>query len=394
MANNSLLTPSVITKETLVMLENNLVTANKVNRRFENQFVKIGSTLTVRKPNRFAVTRGPGLQIQDINEPFTSITVSNQVHVDFEFTTQDLALTIEDMSERYLKPAAAKLANTMDYDVLTNFTNIYNQVGTPGTVPNAYSYIAQVGQRLDEAAAPQDGRVLVLGTAAYWSIDQALIGLYVKTVAEPALKGFLANLANFEIYLDQNVQAQTVGALGGAGAVNGAGQTGSSLITNGWTASVSGLLNVGDVFTIAGVYAVNPQNQQSTGSLHNFVVTGTANSDSGGNSTIAISPAIVATGAYRNVSAAPANGAALTVRGSAATSYPQNIGFCQDAFGLVTVPLPLPRGVDFAARETYRNVSLRVIRDYDIDSDAIPTRADLLYGTATFYPELACRLTN
>lgn len=394
MANNQFLQPSIIAKETLVMLENNLVTANKVNRQFENAFVKIGTSLTVRKPNRFAVTRGPGLQIQDITEPFTSITISNQVHVDFEFSTQDLALVIEEFSERYLKPAAAKIANTLDYDVLTNFQNIYNQVGTPGTTPNAYSYIASVGQRLDEEAAPQDGRVLVLGTAAYWSIDQALIGLYVKTVAEPALKGFLANLANFEIFLDQNVQSQTVGAYAGSGAVNGAAQTGSSLITNGWTASISGLLNVGDVFTIAGVYAVNPMNQASTGVLRNFVVTATANSDSAGNSTIAISPSIVATGAYKNVTASPANGAAITVRGTASTTYPQNVAFCRDAFGLVTVPLPLPRGVDFAARETYRNISLRVIRDYDIDSDAIPTRADILYGTATFYPELACRLTN
>src|SRR5216684_3925252 len=138
MAANSLLTPSIITKETLVMLENNLVAAAKVNRQFENQFIKIGSTLTIRKPNRFTVSSGPGLQIQNITEPSTSITISNQKHVDFQFTSQDLTLTIEEFSERYLKPAAAELANQLDYDVITNFTSVQNLVGTPGTVPASF----------------------------------------------------------------------------------------------------------------------------------------------------------------------------------------------------------------------------------------------------------------
>ena len=394
MSSNSLLTPSIISKETLVILENNLVAAGKVNRQFENQFTKIGTTLTVRKPNRFRVSSGPGLSIQNVTEPSTSITISNQKHVDFQFTSQDLTLTIEEFSERYLKPAAAELANQLDYDVLTNYNQVFNLVGTPGTVPAAFSALAAVGQRMDEGAVPQDGRVLVLNPAAYWSLASNLTTLYVKSVAEPALKGFLANIANFEIFEDQNIQAQTVGAWGGSGVVNSAGQTGSSLVTNGWNASVTGLLNVGDVFTINGVYAVNPKNRQSTGSLQNFLVTATANSDSGGNSTISIYPAITTSGAYQTVSASPANLAAITVKGSASTSYAQNIGFVKDAFGLVTVPMELPQGVDFAAREMYKNISIRVVRAYDINNDVFPCRMDILYGTATFYPELACRLTN
>ena len=394
MSSNSLLTPSIISKETLVILENNLVAAGKVNRQFENQFTKIGTTLTVRKPNRFRVSSGPGLSIQNVTEPSTSITISNQKHVDFQFTSQDLTLTIEEFSERYLKPAAAELANQLDYDVLTNYNQVFNLVGTPGTVPAAFYALAAVGQRMDEGAVPQDGRVLVLNPAAYWSLASNLTTLYVKSVAEPALKGFLANIANFEIFEDQNIQAQTVGAWGGSGVVNSAGQTGSSLVTNGWNASVTGLLNVGDVFTINGVYAVNPKNRQSTGSLQNFLVTATANSDSGGNSTISIYPAITTSGAYQTVSASPANLAAITVKGSASTSYAQNIGFVKDAFGLVTVPMELPQGVDFASREMYKNISIRVVRAYDINNDVFPCRMDILYGTATFYPELACRLTN
>jgi hypothetical protein len=395
MTNNSLLTPSIITKETLVILENNLVAAGKVNRQFENQFVKIGASLTVRKPNKFTVSSGPGLQIQNITEPSTSITISNQKHVDFQFTMQDLTLTIEEFSERYLKPAASVLASQLDYDTITGGMQFFNEVGTPGTIPSSFASLAAVGQRMDEGAVPQDGRVLILGPAAYWSLANGLTSnIFVTSVAEPAFKGFLAKLANMEIYLDQNIQSQTVGAYGGTPVVNGAGQTGSALVTNGWTASVTGLLNLNDVFTIAGVYAINPQNLKSTGVLQNFVVTSTANSDSGGNSTIGIYPPITTSGAYQTVSNSPANLAAITVKGSASTASAQNIAFTKDAIGLVTVPMEIPGGVDFAARQMYKNVSMRIIRAYDIQNDVIPCRTDILYGVSTFYPELGVRLTN
>ena len=394
MATNALLTPSLITKETLALLANNLVAANKVNRQFENQFIKIGTTLTVRKPNRFKVTLGPALQIQDITEPSTSITISQQAHVDFQFTTQELTLTIEEYSERYCKPAAEALANKIDYDVIGNFNALFNEVGTPGSVPANFQALANVGQRMDEFAVPQEGRTLILNPAAYWSMANGLSTLYVRSVAEPALKGYLATIANFEIYEDQNIQSQTVGAYAGSGVVNGAGQTGSTLITNGWTASITGLLNVGDVFTITGVNTVNPQNRVTTGQLQNFVVTATANSDGSGNSTISIYPAITTSGAYQTVTNSPANGASISVKGSASTAYAQNIGFVRDCFGLVVVPMEVPQGVDFGARETYRNISMRILRAYDIWNDALPARVDVLYGTACFYPELGVRLTN
>lgn len=394
MASNSLLTPSLITKETLVILVNNLVFAAKVNRQFENQFAKIGSSITVRKPNKFTVTSGPGLQIQNITEPSTSITISNQKHVDFQFSMQELTLTVEEFAERYLKPAAERLANQIDQDLSALYSQVHNEVGTPGTVPNNYSFLAAVGQRMDEGAVPQDGRVLVLGPAAYWSMNQALSVLYVNSVAEPALKGFLARIANFEIYLDQNVQTQTVGSYGGTPVVNGSGQTGGNLVTNGWTASVTGLLNAGDVITMAGVNAVNPQSQLSTGQLANFVVTSNVNSDASGNATIPIYPAITTTGAFQTVTASPANLASITVKGSASTSYQQNIAFTRDCFGLVVVPMEIPSGVDFAARENVRNISMRMLRAYDVNNDVMPCRTDILYGVSTFYPELGVRLTN
>ena len=163
---------------------------------------------------------------------------------------------------------------------------------------------------------------------------------------------------------------------------------------HGWTAGVAGLLNVGDVLTIAGVHTVNPMNLQSTGSLQNFVVNSVAASDGSGNSTLAISPAIVPSGAFQTVDVAPANGATITVLGTKNTSYAQNLGFVRDAFGLVMVPMELPQGVDFSARQTWKGISLRIVRAYSINDDVMPCRIDVLYGTATFYNELAVRLTN
>jgi len=395
MSNNNVLTPSIISKETLVILENNLVAAGKVNRQFENQFVKIGSTLTVRKPNQFTVTSGPGLSIQDVVEPSTSITISNQKHVDFQFSNQELTLVIEEFSERYLKPAASQLANQLDFDILGNFVTLFNEVGTPGTVPSTFANsVALIGRRMDEGAMPQDDRTLILNPAAYWSIASGLTGLFVNSVAEPALKGFLAKIANLSIYEDANIQVQTVGNYSGSGVINGAAQTGSALVTNGWGTSVTGLLNIGDVFTVAGVFAINPRNRQSTGVLQDFVVLSTVNTDGSGNATISVYPALTTSGAYQTVNASPANGAAITVLGSANTAYAQNVAFTKDCFGLVTVPLELPEGVDFKARQEYKGISMAIIRAFDIQNYVFPTRIDILYGTTTYYPELGVRLTN
>ncbi|MDE2022099.1 MAG: hypothetical protein KGI71_04310 [Patescibacteria group bacterium] len=396
----TLLTPSIISKETLVMLENNLVAAGKVNRRFENQFVKIGTTLTVRKPNRFKISSGPALSIQNMVEPSTSITVSNQKHVDFEFNSQELSLVVEEFSERYLKPAASELANQLDYDVLSNFTSVNNLVGTAGVTPSTFlNAMVPLGQRMDELGMPQDGRCLILNPAAYWTLANGLSGLFVRSVAEPALKGYLANIASFDIYEDQNIQTQTVGAYAGSGVVSGASQTGSSLTTTGWTASITGLLNVGDVITIGsgttGCFAVNPKNRATTGSVANFVVTSTVNSDANGNATIPIYPAITTSGAYQTVVASPVNGAAINVlTGAASSSHANNVAMTKDTFGLVTVPLELPEGVDFKARVEYKGISLRVIRAYDVQNDVMPCRTDILYGTTGYYPETGCRLTN
>jgi hypothetical protein len=400
MSQQVLLTPSIITKESLVILENNLVAANRVNRKFENQFVKIGNSLTIRKPNQFTVRSGAGLQIQDIAEPSVTITVNKQKGVDFQFTSQDLTLTVEEFSERYLKPAMARVANQIDYDVLQLYSGTSNFVGTPGTTPADFSTSVQlVGQRMDENAAPQDNRTLVMNPAAYWSIANSLKGSFVMPTAKEALvKGYLATIGNYEVYLDQNIPTVTnyIHTSTNALVSNApASQSGSSISTVGF--NTNDIFQIGEVVTFGTVFAVNPQSKQSTGQLKNFVITATTQPGAGSTATLQISPAMVTSGPYQNVTNGTTSTAAgkvsvLTGTPSASSTFVQNIAFTRDAFGLVMVPLEIPQGVDFAARETYRNISMRVIRDYDINNDVFPTRIDVLYGTSNYYDELAVRL--
>lgn len=397
MSSQVLLTPQVITKESLVKLENNLVAANRVNRKFENKFVKIGASLTIRKPNRFTVASGASLQLQDIAEPSVNITIDKQRHVDFQFTSQDLTLTVEEFNSRYLSPAMAALANQVDFDVLGNWDGVSNYVGTPTVTPSTFSSsVMLVGRRMDDNASPQDGRCLIVNPAAHWTIANGLVGSFVMPTAKEALvKGYLSTIGNYEIYMDQNIQGGNVGqhntsiGMVVTSAGNGTGNTTSMF---GGTATET--ISVGEVFTVNGVFNINPQNRQSTGVLKNFVVTASTTPTSS-TWTVTFSPPIVTSGPYQNVTGPMATATTVTwLTGTTAAQIAgtQNLAFSRDAFGLVMVPLEIPGAVDFAARETYKNISMRTIRSYDINNDVFPARIDILYGDTTYYDELAVRL--
>jgi P22 coat protein - gene protein 5 len=411
MADNTLLQPLEISDATLAILTNNLVWASTVDRRFENKLSSgIGYTLTIRKPNRYVTTYGPALQIQGIDEPSVQVTVDTQAQVGFVFSIADLTMIVREFSARYLDPAGETLANAIDAQVASNYSSIWNLVGTPGTIPNSFASLALVAKRMDKLAVGQTGRTLVLNPDAYWSVAAGVTTLYVQSVAEPALKGFVANLANLKVYMNQNAPVHTNGAFSGSfnsstgmttgGNVNGAGQTGGELITNGWTASVSNLFNIGDTFTIGGVHSVNPQNRVSTGELANFVVTAQVSSDSGGNAIIPIAAPIVPPNAnpldnaYQNVDSSPANESPISVFGAANTQYGQSVGYVKDTIGLITVPMELPENVDFKARSMYGGISMSIVRQYDINQSTIPARIDCLLGTVCYYPETGVRLTN
>lgn len=405
---NALLTPSVIAKEALMQLENNLVLGNLVHRDYKKEFAKVGDSVSIRKPVKFYTADGATRVNQDVEEGNTSITIDKRKHVSWKFSTQDLTLSIENYSERYIKPAMITLAQTMDAGGYDLYKDVWNAVGTPGTTPSTFAQVSPVAQRLDEMAVPSDMRNLVLNPAARYSIAGDQTGLQadrkVVTAYEAARIGPIADL---NTYSAQNIKSHTIGAHGGTPLVNGASQNVTyanskttneqSLVTDGWTISTA-VLKQGDVFTIDGVYAVNPvPGEGTTGKtvmpyLQQFVVKSDATSDGTGNATLTISPAIITSGPYQTVDAAPADDAAITVLGTASTAYPQNIGFHKNAFALVTCPLEMPDGASWKARESHNGLSIRVVKDYDIDSDDDIIRLDVLYGWKSIFPDLAARL--
>jgi hypothetical protein len=391
----------MVTRETLIVLENELTFTKHVDRQFDDQFAKtgakIGNVLNIRKPVRFTPTSGQGLQLQDLTETTVPLVLTTQYQRAFAVTSADLALNIDDFSKRFVKKAIISLANQIDYDGLGQFINCANEVGTPGTPPTTVDTYLAAGQRLNENAAPMGDRFIVMSPQQNRSIVGALTGLFNPqvTISKQYEKGMMTkDTLGFDWYMDQNTRIQTVGPLGGTPLVNGANQTGSSIITNGWTAAVAVRLDQGDVVTFAGCYNVNPQNRQSTGVLAQFVVTAQTSSDGAGNLTIPISPSIITTGAYQNCSASPTTGGAVTVQGAANTSTQRGLAFHEDAFTFACADLPLYGGLDMGDRQTddQLRMSMRVIRDYDINTDRAPLRIDLLGGWATLYQELAVRV--
>lgn len=409
---NALITPSIIAKEALVQLENNLTMANNVHREYKKEFVKVGDSVSIRKPVKFYAADGATRVNQDVEEANTSITVDKQKHVSWKFSSKDLTLTVDDYSERYIKPACIALANVIDRNGHDLYKNVWNHVGTPGTTPDDFAKVSAAAQRMDEMAVPQDMRKAILNPAAGYSIAGTATSLYMSQIAQSAYRnGAIGEIAGLQTYKSQNVISHTVGALGGTPLVNGGSQASTyanvkntnsqSLVTDGWSTSVTGVLKAGDVITLAGVYAMNPvPGEGTTGKLQmpylqEFTVLADADSDGSGNATLSISPAIITSGPYQTVSAQPADNAAITVKtGTAATAYPQNMVFHKNAFALVTCPLELPDGVEFKARETHKGLSIRVVKQYSIDSDEDIIRLDVLYGWDAIYPDLASRLTG
>jgi len=407
---NTLITPSMIAKEGLMQLENNLVFANQVHREYVSEFRGgQGSTVAIRRPVKFNTSNGATLVKQDVEEKSTNITIDQRKHVGWEFSTQDLTLSIEEYSERYIKPAAITLAQTIDRSVASLYSNVWNSLGTPGTTPANFAAVAAAAQRLDEMAVMPDKRTIAVNPAAAYAIagnqtTLEAVGDVRRTAYQEAMVG---RVAKFDMFSSQNVVNHVVGPLGGTPLVNGAAQNvtyaaaigagwSQTLITDGWTAAAALRVRAGDVFTIPGVFAVNPVpgegSKQAMPYLQEFTVLNDGSSNASGQLTLTISPPIITSGPQQTVSAAPADNAALTFRGTANVAYPQNLAFHRNAFALVTVPLEMPDGVNFKARETHKGLSMRVIKDYDITNDTEIIRLDVLYGVDAIYPDLAARL--
>lgn len=411
---NTTLTASVICKESLRILENDLKVFKTMHRAHESEYsstvngYKKGATVSIRRPADFTVREGATLSTQDVVEGKVDLTVNQQRGVDFEFSSTDLTLSVSDLSERVIKPAMSNLINNITSDVLTQmYRGTYNWVGTPGQTVNSFSDFSKAPERLDEMSVPYEMRCAAFSPSDHWALVGSQTDL--NAVSGPATsayrKGSMGEIADVATLRSQVVPTHTVGAHGGTPLVNGASQNvtydtaknswSQSLITDGWTNDITGVLKAGDVFTIADVYMVNPKTKDTTAILQQFTVAADADSGSTtGPATLTISPPIITSGPHQTVNSVPADDAAITVMGTASTGYRQNLCYHKHSMALAMVPMEMPQGAYNGSRQTYKDLSVRVIPIYDGTNDISKWRLDVLYGRKLIDPRMTTRFSG
>lgn len=395
MASNTLLTPSMITREALRVLHQKLNFVGNIDRQYDSQFAqdgaKIGTALRIRKPARYTVTDGATFSAQDSVEEEVTLNVTSQKHVGMEFTSADLTMKIDDFRDRFIEPAMAVLAAKVEADALNMISDCNNQVGTPGTSPT-FKTLLQARKSLVDELAPGSERCLILNTTDSVELVDSLKGLFQDStqISKQYREGMLGRTAGFgDIYENTLLTQASRGAADANYLVNGTVTSGDTTLP---VDTGTGAMVVGDIITCAGTNRVHPETKADTGVLQKFVVTAAY---AGGAGSVAVDPPFNATANGRqNITAVPADNAAVTVLGAASTAYERSIAFHKNAFTFATADLVLPKGTDFAAREVYDGISLRLIRDYDFVNDQIRTRCDVLYGYKTLRRELACRVAG
>jgi hypothetical protein len=341
------------------------------------------------------VTDGAALQVQDDQEQFTTLTVSSQKHIGVNFTTAELTMQLDDFAERVLKPRISQLASSIDADVANSFKNVFQSVGTPGTTPGTSLVLLQAQQKLNEAAAVMNPRYATVNPAANAALVEGMKGLFnpTSTISRQFKNGMMGEgiLGLDEVNMSQSIKQFTTGSRTGAHSVTTTVSS-QGATTIAITGTGTQVIKQGDVFTIANVYAVNPQTRESTGSLQQFVATADATAV-GGAYTVSVSPAIyTASQALATVDSFPQASATVTFLGSASTQYPQNLVYHRDAISFATADLLMPQGVDMASRQVHNGISMRIVRQYDINNDRLPCRIDVLYGFSVIRPQMAVRL--
>jgi hypothetical protein len=398
---NTLVTSSLVAKEILPILENQLTFAKGCNRDYEPEFAsnmsrgyEPGSTINIKRPSRYQYRAGR-VAVPQSSVDTTVPLVLQQGGCDLNFTAFERTLSISsDHIQNKLASAVATVANEIDRQglQLAHYAafNTLNPTGAlPTTQAQAVQAITDTQRRLDEMAAPRDQeRRFVMGPGLNGAMIGGFSGMFNSQAQlnKQYNNGLMANAFGIDPSMDQNVDVHTNGAATATN-VSGAGQTGSAITV---AAVAGGTLTKGTVITLPGVFAVNPQTRNSTGVLANFVVTADVLV---GATSIPVSPALVTSGPFQNVTASPTTAQPYVILGAASTSYNTNVGFHRDAFTLAMVPMWMPakNGVLDVSQQTHNGFTIKVTDFYDGVNDNAIMRLDVLFGYAATYPELSVK---
>ena len=407
---NTLITPSWVAMEVAMYFVNSLRGVAQFDRSYSDEFVqagaKVGDTVKIRLPQQYYTSSGEALDIQNLLDQTVSLILNRRRHVGFGWSSAQATTDLDDIRSRYVQPAAETLASVYDQLSLADvYKSVYNAIGTLGTTPSAALTYMQAVAKLMNFSTPDEGLVAVLSPLANATIASSTAAYFnpQRVMSENWTRGQFSGeqLGISGWFTDQNIPRFTSGATTSATPlVNGASQTGSSIITDGWGSGSTALVQ-GDVVTFAGVYAVNPLSKENTGQLMQFVLTANV-SDSSGAATLSISPSIVTSGALQNVSAGPADNAAVTfwsmsAGGSqAATVSSQNLVFHPKAFASAMADLVMPNGGARGTRVNSKqlNVAMRYVEQFQITSDQNLNRLDILFGSVAVQERMACRVVG
>lgn len=395
---NALLTPTAVTRKALAVLHQKLNFIGSIDRQYDDSFAKsgakIGDSLKIRLPNEYTVRSGINMSVQDTNEQSTTLQVANVKGVDLNFTSQELALSLDDFSDRIIEPAMSVLAANIEADALSMALDVYQAVNNVGSAVTLNKVLA-ARKLLTDALTPQSERKLILNTQDNLDLVDGLKGLFHDSteIAKQYREGMVGRTAGFgDIYENTLLPSQTTGT-----AASATGYTVNGAVTANGSSSVvlaagATTFKKGDIFTVAGCNRVHPETKADTGALQQFVVTADY---AGGAGTLSFAPAIYTTTGRQNVVAAGlANGAALTKVGGASAVYKPSLAFHKNAFTFATADLPMPEGVDFSAREVYDGISMSLVRAFTIADRSFPCRIDVLYGYKTIRAQLAARILS
>lgn len=398
---NTILTATAVTREALLVLHQKLNFVGSITRdyddRFAQQGAKIGDTLKVRLPNQYTVRDGAVMDVNNTVESSVDLTINSQKGVDMSFTDKDLTLSLDDFSERILEPAMSVLAAKIEADALSMYKDVYQQVNNTGSAITTEK-LGLSRKALVDALAPGNARTLLLNTQDNVDAVEAMKGLFHNgnTIEKQFKDGAVGKTQAYgDVYENTHLTPHTRGAADtayttdtrtSALALDG---TAYSSIT---VASGTGSINKGDVFIIGNVFRVHPETKVSTGVAQQFVCT---TAYTGGAGSVAISPSIILGGAKQTVTIPTTSAtAAISFAGTASTAHGISLAYQKGAFAFATADLVMPRGVDFAARENMDGISMRIVRQFDINNGSFPCRLDVLYGFKTIRPQLAARLAN
>lgn len=387
----------------LRLLLNKLEVAEYFNRSWESDFEKDfapGSSITVKFPWRPGVIDGMGYAPQGISRISTTLNLDQWLQIPFEWDDYERAVKLErseeQLRENYYEPCAAAMSQEID-SRCANFAR-YNTsafTGVLGTDPTSVSTYYTARRIMKELACPPGKRCQLISSSM-----MATFGANITSIFQPPdevsrmfKEGAIGKLAGFDFYESNSLYSHTAGTWASSNTVNGAGQSGTSILIN---ATAGDTFNQGDKISFGSVNRVNPMTKRTAGPLtaKTFTITQAYTALGTSADTIQILPPIYGPGSqYQNVDALPLNSASMTLWPGTASpngkSGTVGLALSRFAFGLVGAKLYVPKAVEEAGQATDPDtkISVRKVKAWDPVRSVEINRMDSLLGFGNLYQD-------